>query len=124
MNILIVTHGAFSSALLDSACMIMGEVPNASAIEFEAEDSLETLRGKIESQLDETKPTLILTDIKGGSPFNVSYVLSSIYPNIQLMYGVNLPLLLSVSTLVTSGVTNFDGIFEDYEALIGKIEEE
>ncbi|MFV0498422.1 MAG: PTS sugar transporter subunit IIA [Bacilli bacterium] len=124
MKIVIVTHGKFGIELLESAKMIIGQVSNMTAVAFTLDDSLESLKVKIENSIENEKEILILTDIKGGTPFNVSYLLSTINSNIEVMYGVNLPLVLSVSTLMSSGVSEFDSIFDNYNDLIGKIEEE
>lgn len=124
MNIIIVTHGKFGIELLESAKMILGSVPDTTAVAFTTEDSLESLKEKIESKIKDGQRTIILTDIKGGSPFNVSYLLSTMNSDIKVMYGVNLPLVLSISTLLSSGVFEYDSIFDNYNDLIGKIEEE
>lgn len=124
MNIIIVTHGKFGIELLESAKMILGSVPHTTAVAFTTEDSLESLKEKIESNIKEEQRTIILTDIKGGSPFNVSYLLSTMSDDIEVMYGVNLPLILSISTLLSSGVFEFNSIFDNCNELIGKIEEE
>ena len=39
-------------------------------------------------------PTLILTDIKGGSPCNVAMVMEKLHENVRVISGFNVPLLL------------------------------
>lgn len=124
MNIIIVTHGKFGKELIESGKMIMGDLPNFDHVDFLVEDSLESLKAKIVDKIDDKTKTLLMTDIKGGSPFNVSFFLANSNENIEMIYGVNLPLVLSVASQLLANDYNLDSIMENLADLVGKLEED
>lgn len=123
MQIIIVTHGRFGSELKESTEMIMGNQPLIQTVDFTTEDSLESLKEKIEVYLNSQQQIVILTDIKGGTPFNVSYMLSHDRNNIELGYGVNLPLLLTLVTQLNTNKLSLEDALAGAEPLIGKNKE-
>lgn len=95
VKIILATHGEFAKAILESAEMIMGPQENITAISFYANESSNILMKKIEKELVQLSEDeiLILTDLKGGTPFNTSLLLSMKY-KLTLLTGLNLPVLL------------------------------
>ncbi len=89
--IIIVTHGRLASALIETSAMIAGQQEKLYAVELEEEQSPETLKERIEALLSER--SLILTDLFGASPFNVSIKLLD---RCEVVTGVNLPMLLEI----------------------------
>ena len=77
--------------------MILGEIQGLAAVALETSDSLEFFQEKIMKALTAVDPkgegSFILVDMLGGTPFNVSFRISQEKP-IQLITGVNLPMLL------------------------------
>ncbi len=77
--------------------LILGENQGLAAVALEGSDSLETFQQKLEKALEEVDPqgegSFVLVDMLGGTPFNVTFRLSQERP-IQLITGVNLPMLL------------------------------
>ena len=100
-KILVLTHGRLGEELLESARTIAGETPNVSALILDWSDSYETAREKVENalaELDNGDGVLILTDMYGGTPFNVARDL--IQPGkTEMVTGVNLPMVLRLSCL-------------------------
>ena len=100
-KIILTAHGELSSAFLYSIGMIAGEVnpDEIAAVNFYPDDSLETLKGRIEEQIIKFKPEenhiIVFCDLKAGSPFNASYLLSKNH-QISIVYGMNLPMLLEI----------------------------
>ena len=96
-GIVIATHGELGQSLTGTLRMILGEVQGLAAVALETADSLEAFQAKLEKALAEVDPkgegSLVLVDMLGGTPFNVSFRLSQERP-IQLITGVNLPMLL------------------------------
>lgn len=124
MKIIIATHGHFGLELIESGKMIVGDLPNFYGVNFLSDDSLDDLKAKMEEHIDDTEEILVLTDIKGGSPFNVGYYLKNEYSNVQLAYGVNLPLVLTIATQLTQENVDLKESLEFKDDLIGYIEEE
>jgi PTS system mannose-specific IIA component len=96
-GIVIVTHGQLGDALIDAAEMIIGKKPEAVvSVSISITSQADTLREKIKKKIDEVKSddgVLILTDMFGGSPSNLSYSFLE-EGSIDVISGVNLPILL------------------------------
>ncbi|EMG28779.1 PTS system mannose-specific transporter subunits IIA [Listeria fleischmannii 1991] len=95
--ILVCTHGHAAKELIRSAEMICGVQKNTSFVSFEEGMTVESLQHKIVKEvqtLNLEKGILFLTDLKGGTPFNVLVVLLENYKQSELVAGVNIPLLL------------------------------
>ncbi|EAE5343503.1 TPA: PTS sugar transporter subunit IIA [Listeria monocytogenes] len=134
--IFVCTHGNAAKELIQSAEMICGKQENTSFVPFEVNESAENLQAKIASEvakLDLTEGILFLTDLKGGTPFNVLVRLLGNFDAVELVAGVNIPLLLeaflSRETLSLKQLANQVaetgrlGIYE-YAAPLKEIEED
>lgn len=99
-GILVTGHGSFATGIMSGVYLIAGEPQCCKAVDFLPDDSLEHLTKKLETALDSMKEAdsiLILTDIAGGSPFNVSCRLKLTREEIiEVLGGVSLPVLLEV----------------------------
>ena len=96
-GILIVTHSRLGDALIEAAEFILGSKPQAIAfVSIDLNESAEKLRKKIEAGIktvDQKQGILIMTDMFGGTPSNLSY--SFLEENrVEVISGVNLPMLL------------------------------
>lgn len=109
MKILLVSHGKFTSYLLKSAEMILGDMSTESieAVNFYSKDSMETLKNRVVGQIEKwsNEELLILTDLQGGTPCNVSFLLSKKY-KFHLITGVNLPMLLEALMSIKNKLTD------------------
>ncbi|MDD6467585.1 MAG: hypothetical protein PUF50_05345 [Erysipelotrichaceae bacterium] len=100
-KIILTAHGELSSALLYSVGMIAGQQDpeQVAAVNFYPDDSLETLKARIEEKIVQFNPeenhVIIFCDLKSGSPFNASFLLSKKY-KVTIVYGMNLPMLLEI----------------------------
>ncbi|MBC6297576.1 PTS sugar transporter subunit IIA [Listeria sp. FSL L7-1517] len=134
--IFVCTHGNAAKELIQSAEMICGMQENTSSVSFEVGESADNLQAKIIAEvekLDRTEGILFLTDLKGGTPFNVLVQLLGNYSQTELITGVNIPLLLEVflgreslplTELAKQAVeTGRVGIYQ-YEAPLEEIEED
>ena len=97
IGIVVATHGELGRSLVGTLRLILGENQGLAAVALEGSDSLETFQQKLEKALEEVDPqvegSFVLVDMLGGTPFNVTFRLSQERP-IQLITGVNLPMLL------------------------------
>lgn len=100
IGIVVVTHGQLSEQLVATASMIVGEAKDIKAVTFMARESLEDLKQKAATATCEftTDGCLILTDIMGGSATNVSIEIMKSRTDVEVVTGVNLPMLVEAIT--------------------------
>lgn len=99
--IIIGTHGNFSEQILKSAEMIFGKQENVSSVTFHPGEGPDDLVAKYKMELEKLDckdGVLFLVDLFGGSPFNAAsrIVTEEENPNIDIVAGINLPMLLEV----------------------------
>lgn len=93
-NILLMSHGSFSKAILESCEMIVGKLSEVDVVSLVPGMSLESLQYDTEIILKKChQKTLILTDLYGGTPSNVALMLSKQY-DIKVISGLNLSMLI------------------------------
>ncbi|NMB08434.1 MAG: PTS sugar transporter subunit IIA [Tissierellia bacterium] len=97
-NILIVSHGSIAKGFYETAEMIMGDVEGVRAIGIQPGESAQDFGEKVVKLADEIYTEdglLVLADLFGGTPSNTAIMkLLNRYDNIQLISGINLPILL------------------------------
>lgn len=97
IGVIIATHGTMAKAALELCEMFVGPKEHVETIGFCPGESLEELVEKYEKALAALDgPTLILTDIKGGSPCNVAMAMQQTHENVKVISGFNIPLLLDI----------------------------
>ncbi|KAF1304529.1 PTS sugar transporter subunit IIA [Enterococcus saccharolyticus] len=98
IGVLIMTHGDFGKAAIESAELIVGKQDNYDTMSVFVVDQVDDLKQEMldkADKLDTSKGLLVLTDIVGGTPINLaSYLLER--ENTIVASGVNLPVLLEV----------------------------
>ena len=99
IGIVVVTHGAVAGELVNAARTIVGEIPNIAAVSMGWADDMAVAREAIAKAIADVgaAEVLILTDMFGGTPTNVS--LPFLSPKVEIVTGVNLPMLIKVTTL-------------------------
>ncbi|EHU9677104.1 hypothetical protein KZ546_002724, partial [Enterococcus faecalis] len=109
MLVLLVSHGEFSKAALNTLNMIAGINDNWKSLGLDYGEGIEELKEKIKTTLDLSNKErfLVFSDIQGGTPSNAVIQLILEGYNIQLFSGFNLPLLLDIST---QNLSNFDQV--------------
>ncbi|NMC29902.1 MAG: PTS sugar transporter subunit IIA [Pelolinea sp.] len=100
VHLLLITHGQFASGLLDATTLIMGNQPGIDALPLTEEDSIDELSDRLESMLAhltiDCEGVLIMVDIFGASPCNVAVLSMAKFSNIEVVTGLNLPMLVEV----------------------------
>jgi mannose PTS system EIIA component len=96
IGIVVVSHGQVANELLNATRQIMGDVPLSTAVSIGWADEMTVASGAIERAIAEVGGggVLILTDMFGGTPTNVS--LPFLSPQVEIVTGVNLPMLIKV----------------------------
>jgi PTS system mannose-specific IIA component len=97
VGIVIVTHSNLGSAIIDAAKFILGAGSEAVvAVSIDLKEDPEKLRKKIAKAIksvNRNKGILILTDMFGGTPSNLSYSFLE-EGKVEVLSGVNLPILI------------------------------
>jgi PTS system mannose-specific IIA component len=100
IGIVIVTHSQLGDALIEAAEFIIGNRPEALvSVSIDLNESAEVLRGKIAAGIKKVQSkdgVLILTDMFGGTPSNLSYSFLE-EGQIEVISGVNLPILIQAA---------------------------
>jgi len=96
IGIVVVCHGQVAGELVNAARNIVGDVPAIAAVSIAWTDDMNAARDKIERALAEVGggQVLILTDMFGGTPTNVS--LPFLSSRVEIVTGVNLPMLIKL----------------------------
>jgi PTS system mannose-specific IIA component len=98
IGVLITTHGNLGSELIKAAELIRGRMKGIIPISVDQTKGVEDLRKEISTaikKLDQGQGVLILTDLFGGTPSNIS--LSFIKEGkVEVITGINLPMLLKL----------------------------
>ncbi len=97
IGIVIVTHSQLGEALIDAAEFIIGSRPEAiEFISIDLNENADLLRQKISEgikKVDQKMGVLVLTDMFGGTPSNLSYSFLE-EGKVEVISGVNLPILI------------------------------
>ncbi len=93
--IIVATHGNLGKALIETGTLIIGEIEKVIYVGLHQEmDPLQFKEVMDESLLKvKGEPIIILTDLKGGTPSNVSALYAK-HPSSIILTGVNLGMLL------------------------------
>ncbi|MDD5100668.1 MAG: PTS sugar transporter subunit IIA [Syntrophales bacterium] len=98
IGVLITTHGNLGKELIKAAELIRGSLKGVIHISVDQIKGVEDLKKEISraiKKLDQGRGVLILTDLFGGTPSNIS--LSFIKEGkVEVITGVNLPMLLKL----------------------------
>lgn len=96
--IIIATHGVAAEQLLKTTEMLIGEQSDVAYIDFVPGENAETIIGKYQAKLaDELAhcdQVLFLVDTWGGSPFNAANRVVDGKENMNIVTGVNVPMLV------------------------------
>jgi len=97
IGIVIATHSHLGNALIDAAEFIIGSKPDdVVPVTIDLNENAEKLREKIAEgikNVHQDEGVLILTDMFGGTPSNLSYSFLE-EGRIEVLSGVNLPILI------------------------------
>jgi PTS system mannose-specific IIA component len=97
IGIVVVTHSKLGEALIEAAEFITGErQEGVYAVSIDLNQNVDKLREKVAAgikKVSQDRGVLILTDMFGGTPSNISYSFLE-EGRIEVLSGVNLPILV------------------------------
>jgi PTS system mannose-specific IIA component len=114
IGIVVVTHGRLAEELVNAARAIVGEIPRIAAVSIGWSDDVTAAHEAVSRAVSEVGPppavndaspeaagtgdgVLLLTDMFGGTPTNLS--LPFLSPSVEIVTGVNLPMLIKLASL-------------------------
>ncbi len=95
----LVSHGRLALELLASAETIVGDIGHITAVSIGWHDEVEKACREIEKailRVDQGEGVLILTDMFGGTPTNLSMTFSNTH-KVEILTGVNLAMVIRVA---------------------------
>ena len=100
VGILVVSHGRLAEALISSVEFLVGNLHRIRGVSIWPKDQEKEVKDRIQKKMAEVNDgegVVILTDILGGTPTNLSL---SCFENekVEVVTGVNLPMLLTLSS--------------------------
>jgi PTS system mannose-specific IIA component len=101
IGVVVVTHGQLANELVNAAEMIVGDLPQFTAVSIGWHDEANDARVDIAEAIERVQGdggVLILTDMFGGTPSNLG--LTFLETNrVEVITGVNLPMLIKLASL-------------------------
>ena len=106
IGIVVVTHGQLATELVNSAEMIVGDLPHFAAVSIGWHEDVDHAREEIGAAItrvsalaagsdQESGKVLVLTDMFGGTPANLAVTFVS--EHVEVITGVNLPMLIKLA---------------------------
>ena len=101
IGVVVVTHGQLATELVNAAEMIVGDLPQFTAVSIGWHDDVNEARGDIEHAIERVRGeegVLLLTDMFGGTPSNLGMTFLE-KDRLEAITGVNLPMLIKLAGL-------------------------
>jgi PTS system mannose-specific IIA component len=102
LGVVVVTHGQLATELVNSAEMIVGDLPHFVAVSLGWHDDVDHQREEIGRAIERVRTSagedagvLVLSDMFGGTPANLAVTFVS--PQVEVITGVNLPMLIKLA---------------------------
>ena len=106
VGLVVATHGQLAAELLRTAESIVGPVPGSAAVSIDSSSPVEEARARLATAIHKVgadgEGVLVLTDMFGGTPANLA--LTFLDEQIEVVTGVNLPMLMKLATSRGSGL--------------------
>jgi PTS system mannose-specific IIA component len=112
VGVVVVTHGQLATELVNSAEMIVGDLPHFTAVSIGWHDDVEhakdeigraiaRVQGSAGGTAEDPAGVLVLTDMFGGTPANLA--VTFVNPQVEIITGVNLPMLIKLARTSKQG---------------------
>jgi PTS system mannose-specific IIA component len=101
VGVVIVTHHQLGEEFLRALRLIVPDPPDFRSVSIEPDQSVDQMRDAIAKELkaaDTGRGVLILTDMFGGTPSNISLSFMK-EQRVEVVTGLNLPMLIKLATM-------------------------
>jgi PTS system mannose-specific IIA component len=118
IGIVVVTHSQLGEALIEAAEFIVGSRPEGVvSVSIDLNQNVDKLREKVAAGIKKAgreEGILILTDMFGGTPSNISYSFLE-EGRVEVLSGVNLPILVhAMNSRVKMGLSELAASLETF----------
>ena len=106
IGVVVVTHGQLAVELVNAAEMIVGDLPQFTAVSIGWHEDVNDARGDISQAIERVRGeegVLLLTDMFGGTPSNLGMTFLE-KDRLEVITGVNLPMLIKLATIDRQGM--------------------
>ena len=100
IGVVVVTHGQLATELVNAAEMIVGDLPQFTAVSIGWHDDVNDAREDIAQAIERVRGdagVLLLTDMFGGTPSNLGMTFLET-DRLEVITGVNLPMLIKLAS--------------------------
>jgi mannose PTS system EIIA component len=104
IGVVVLTHGQLATELVHAAETIVGDQPNFTAVSIGWHEDVQDAREAIAAAIDRVKQpggVVLATDMFGGTPSNLGITFLE-QDKVEIVTGVNLPMLIKLATLSES----------------------
>jgi mannose PTS system EIIA component len=104
IGVVVVTHGQLATELVNAAEMIVGDLPQFTAVSIGWHDDVNDAQEDIAQAIQRVRTdggVLLLTDMFGGTPSNLAITFLRT-DSVEVITGVNLPMLIKLAGLRSS----------------------
>ena len=118
IGVVVVTHGQLATELVNAAEMIVGDLPQFTAVSIGWHDEVNDARGDIAQAVERVRGeegVLLLTDMFGGTPSNLGMTFLEA-DRLEVITGVNLPMLIKLASLRRSSDPSAEIVMVDPRA--------
>jgi len=101
VGVVLVTHHGLGREFVNSLKQIVPSAPDFGTVPIDPDQSVDDMRNAIAKALaaaDEGRGVLVLTDMFGGTPSNISLSFMKEH-RVEVVTGVNLPMLIKLASL-------------------------
>ena len=101
IGVVVVTHGQLATELVNAAEMIVGDLPQFTAVSIGWHDDVNDAREDIAQAIERVRGeegVLLLTDMFGGTPSNLAISCMG-RPNVEVLAGINMPMLVKLAKI-------------------------
>ena len=98
IGFVVVTHGRLGAELINTAEFILGRIEHSTSVSIDGQNAPDMIRDKVEKAIksvDQGKGAIILTDMFGGTPSNISLSFLN-HRKVEVLTGVNLPMIIKL----------------------------
>lgn len=98
IGLVLVTHGNLGTELINTAEFILGRIDHAASVSINVQSIPDSMRLEIEQaikKVDQGQGVIILTDMFGGTPSNLSLSFLNVN-HVEVLSGVNLPMIIKL----------------------------
>jgi PTS system mannose-specific IIA component len=101
VGVVVVGHGRVAAEMVDTLQSVVGDVDAVEGVACtptEGADAIRARVGEAVERVERGRGVIVLTDMLGDTASNVSLQLASRRPHLEVVAGVNMPMLVKLTT--------------------------